>query len=111
MAGIYSIRSPLRCDGDRLLIDLAPPPDQIEKLYASLGDAFDESDWGWAARVLERLLGAGVEATAILDRVVALAAGLIDLSIINSPARRGAGRREHPLSGRRSRSDRRRREQ
>jgi hypothetical protein len=97
MAGIYSIRSPLRCDGDRLLIDQQP--------------VADESDWGWAARVLERLLGAGVEATAILDRVVALAAGLIDLSIINSPARRGAGRREHPLSGRRSRSDRRRREQ
>ena len=66
---------PLRREGDVVLIDLAPPADQAERLFDSLLASFEEADWSWSARVLERLLAAGVEAAAILDRVVALAAG------------------------------------
>ena len=65
---------PLRRDGERWLVDLSPPPDQTGKLFSSLSDSFEEADWGWTARVLERLLASGVTASAILDRVVTYAA-------------------------------------
>jgi nitrite reductase/ring-hydroxylating ferredoxin subunit len=64
----------LRRDGDRWLVDLAEPPGAIEGLLATLESAFDEADWGRAARTIERLLARGLEAPAVLARVCRFAA-------------------------------------
>lgn len=52
----------VRIDGGDIYIDVTPPPPEkvIPGLYASLDDAFEENDWGHAARTVVRLLEAGV---------------------------------------------------
>ena len=59
---------PLRIEDDGIWIDVTDPPmaERRPALYKSLEDAFDDDDWGWAARTSERLLSAGEAPEAIL---------------------------------------------
>lgn len=59
---------PVRVDQGEIWLDTADPPLQAAqpRLFASLAAAFEENDWGQAARTVERLLAAGAAPTAIV---------------------------------------------
>lgn len=59
---------PVRIEDGRVWIDVAEPPrdEVVRAAYASLAEAFDEDDWGHAARTVERLLAAGERITDII---------------------------------------------
>lgn len=61
---------PLRIEDGGIWLDITDPPieDATPDLYRSLADAFDDDDWGWAGRTVERLLVLGEPAEAILGR-------------------------------------------
>lgn len=67
---------PLRIEDGGIFIDVTDPPldEKRPALYRSLFDAFDDDDWGWAGRTIERLLVAGEPAAEILGRACAWAA-------------------------------------
>jgi nitrite reductase/ring-hydroxylating ferredoxin subunit len=59
---------PVRVHEGAIWLDVTDPPMQAQqpRLYASLGKAFEENDWGQAGRTVERLLAAGAEPIAIV---------------------------------------------
>lgn len=61
---------PLRIEDGGIWIDVTDPPlaEKRPAMYRTLFDAFDDDDWGWAGRTVERLLMADEPASAILGR-------------------------------------------